>query len=245
MNYSPPYYLFNGVAFDKTTASASMFAAAPATGVTGTVLVRLVNAGSRMHVPSIVGSQTATPAVPGFSLIAEDGNPLPGDPRVQNEVFMAAGKVYDVMVNVPAAGGTALPVFDRQGSLSGNAASRDAGMLAYISINGAALPSSPALAPATANPDTYSSVLGASKPLVVSDPSKGVIANDINVYGVKVLTPPTKGTLTLNANGTFTYLPNAGWTSPDTFVYQANTGRPDGNRNTRRGARSRRPPASF
>jgi hypothetical protein len=49
-----------------------------------------------------------------------------------------------------------------------------------------------------------------------------VIANDINVYGVKVSTPPTKGTVTLNADGTFTYVPNAGWTAPDSFAYQAN-----------------------
>src|SRR6266478_2578166 len=58
VNYTPLYYLVNGHAFDKTNASASLFAAAPATGVTGSVLVRLVNAGLRMHVPSIVGAQT-------------------------------------------------------------------------------------------------------------------------------------------------------------------------------------------
>ena len=56
-----------------------------------------------------------TPAVSGFGLIAEDGNPLPGVRRIQNEVFMAAGKTYDVMMNVPAAAATALPIFDRQG----------------------------------------------------------------------------------------------------------------------------------
>ena len=56
----------------------------------------------------------------------------------------------------------------------------------------------------------------------MSDPSKGVIANDVNVYGVKVFTPPTKGTLTLNTDGTFTYVPNVGWTSPDSFVYGVN-----------------------
>ena len=51
---------------------------------TGTVLVRMVNAGLRMHVPSIVGSQTtgfngagASATVRGFTLIAEDGNPIP------------------------------------------------------------------------------------------------------------------------------------------------------------------------
>ena len=40
----------------------------------------MVNAGLRMHIPSIVGAQTgtATPATSGFSLIAEDGNALPG-----------------------------------------------------------------------------------------------------------------------------------------------------------------------
>jgi len=114
VNYTPLYYLFNGVAFNKTTAGTSLFAATPATGVSGLVLVRLVNAGLRMHVPSIVGTQTGVAVAPatvppsGFSLIAEDGNQLPGIPRVQSEVFMAAGKTYDVMINVPAAGGTAL-----------------------------------------------------------------------------------------------------------------------------------------
>jgi hypothetical protein len=221
VNYSPLYYLFNGVAFDKTHPSTSVFSAlVPANATPGTVLVRFVNAGLRMHVPSIVGALTGTPAVGGFSLIAEDGNPLPGTPRVQSEVFLAAGKTYDVMINKPATGATALPVFDRQLSLSGNATDRDAGMLAYISVNSAALPAAGALATAVANPDLYNSLVPGEM-LTVSDPSKGVIANDVNVYGVKVVTPPTKGTLTLNANGTFVYVPNTG-TTADSFVYQAN-----------------------
>src|ERR1700751_5692590 len=66
VNYTPLYYLINGRAFDKTNASASLFPASAVTGVatggTGNVLVRLVNAGLRMHVPSMVGSLT-TPAV--------------------------------------------------------------------------------------------------------------------------------------------------------------------------------------
>ncbi len=65
MNYTPLYYLINGVAFNKTNAGSSLFAAtsgSAASPATGTVLVRMVNAGLRMHVPSIVGSQT-TPAV--------------------------------------------------------------------------------------------------------------------------------------------------------------------------------------
>src|SRR5713101_7651269 len=156
VNYTPLYYTFNGVAFNKTSAGTSVFSASPATGVTGTVLVRFVNAGLRMHVPSIVGSQTGVAVAPatappaGFSLIAEDGNVLPGVPRVQSEVFLPAGKTYDVMINAPATVTTALPVFDRQLSLSGNGTARDAGMLAYIGINGAGLPTSPAIAAAVA-----------------------------------------------------------------------------------------------
>src|SRR5882672_10601408 len=143
VNYSPRYYLINGVAFNKTAPLASLVPTSPTNtlAVTGNVLVRLVNAGLRMHVPSIIGSLTGTaPGAPGFGLIAEDGNPLPGLTRVQNEVFLAAGKTYDVMINVPASGGTALPIYDRELSLSGNATARDAGMLAYIGVNGALLP---------------------------------------------------------------------------------------------------------
>jgi len=49
----------------------------------------------------------------------------------------------------------------------------------------------------------------------VSDPGKGVIANDTNVYGVQVV--GTVAGLTLNPNGTFTYLG-----SPTSFTYCAN-----------------------
>src|SRR5882672_5539927 len=135
----------------------------------------MVNAGLRMHVPSIVGAQTAgATSTAGFTLIAEDGNPLPGTPRVQSEVFMAAGKTYDVMINAPAAAAKALPIYDRQLSLSGNSTSRDGGMLAYLNINGATLTGLPS-GTAVARLDAYPALL-AGKTLSVSDPSKGLIA---------------------------------------------------------------------
>ncbi len=99
VNYDPRYFLINGVSYDQSIPGRSQFAT---TGLaTGSVLVRFVNAGLRMHVPSIVGAQTQTVsgAVPGVSLIAEDGNVLPGVPKVQNEVFLAAGKTQDVLIN--------------------------------------------------------------------------------------------------------------------------------------------------
>jgi len=229
VNYTPLYYLINGTAFDKNNASASLITATATSGtatsasntVSGGVLVRLVNAGLRMHVPSIVGSVTTTGSG-GMALIAEDGNPLPGLTRVQSEVFMAAGKTYDVMIKAPAASGNALPIFDRELSLSGNASSHDTGMLAYLAVNGASLPTDGAFATsaAVARDDSYSSLI-AGKTLTISDASKGLIANDTNVYGVHVLAGPTGGQLTLNVNGTFTYVPNAGTTS-DSFTYCAN-----------------------
>src|SRR6266513_1670814 len=223
VNYTPLYYLINGTAFDKTHADASRFLATPASGVTGTVLVRLVNAGLRMHVPSIVRAQTGTPtAVAGFSLIAEDGYLLPGVPRVLSEVFMPAGKTFDVMINVPAAAtAPALGIFDRELSLSANATARDAGMLAYVSVNGAGLPAAASFTAAVARPDTYNSLVPAGNTLAVSDPGKGVIANDTNVNGVTLLAAPTNGTVTLNRDGTFSYAPAATATS-DSFTYCAN-----------------------
>ncbi len=235
VNYDPRYYLVNGVAFDRTgtNANRSLFAATPA-NATGTVLVRFVNAGLRMHVPSIVGAQTGSPAVSGFSLIAEDGNVLPGKPRVQSEVFLAAGKTYDVLINAPVAAApatapSALPVFDRQLSLSNNN-QRDGGMQAYIGVNGATLTTSGAGSiglTAAAKPDSYFLVPGNA--LTVSDPAKGVIANDIGVYGVQLLSGPTSPCtpssalpcVTLNPDGTFVYVPAAGATA-GSFTYCAN-----------------------
>jgi hypothetical protein len=224
VDYTPLYFTINGAAFAKSNPSGSFFPSAPGvtvTATTGKVLLRLVNAGSRMHIPSIVGSRTqqltATnptgTAVPGFSLIAEDGNPLPGLPRVQSDVFMAPGKTYDLMINGPVAGTRALAIYDRELSLSANSTARDAGMLAYLNINGAVLTSLPSGA-AVARADTYNSVL-TGQTLVVSDPSKGVIANDTNVYGVRLV--GTVAGLTLNPDGTFTYTG-----APTTFTYCAN-----------------------
>lgn len=217
VNYDPRYYLINGVSFDRTNPGASTFAATSA-ATTGPVMLRFVNAGLRMHVPAVVGAQTGATPVSGFALIAEDGNVLPGNPRIQSEVFMAAGKTYDALINMPAASAWALPVFDRELSLSTNNA-RDGGMQGYISVNSSTAASAAAVANASVTGSTYFFVPG--KTLTVSDPAKGVAAKDSNVYGVQVKTPPSGGVLTLNPDGTFVYTPNQG-TTADSFVYQAN-----------------------
>ena len=56
-------------------------------------------------------------------------------------------------------------------------------MLAYIGVNGSTLPAGAAAVAATANPDSYPSVI-AGQTLTVSDPSKGLLANDVNVLAL-------------------------------------------------------------
>jgi Bacterial Ig domain len=167
VDYTPTYYLINGQSFDRTNPGASAVtpgvttctaASPPVCSTTtpyraGNVLLRYVNAGSHMHLPSVVGLQTA--------LIAEDGNlqpdvavgmtktahttcpsgitPIAGAcPKVQADWFMAAGKVLDLMVQ-PAHTTTYTaayyPTFDRELSLSANSIERDAGMQALVALN--------------------------------------------------------------------------------------------------------------
>ena len=237
VNYEPLYYLINGSSFDRsaTNGGNSLFSSSPAGGTTpvsGEVLLRFVNAGLRAHVPALVGAQATdsqAAVVSGMALIAEDGNVLPGARRIQSEVFLAAGKTYDVMINAPAAGAQAVPVFDRQLSLSTNN-QRDGGMTGYISVNANAAPGGAQGAQAIA--DHYFLVAGNT--LSVTDAGKGLVGNDIGIYGVQgvtgagaltlnadgTYTTVSGGTLTLNANGTFKYVPAAN--TSDSFSYCGN-----------------------
>ncbi|WP_244617332.1 choice-of-anchor Q domain-containing protein [Sulfurimicrobium lacus] len=213
VNYDPRYYLINGTSFDRSNSAASALSV-PASATQGRVMLRFVNAGLRMHIPSVVGAN--------MTLLAEDGNKLPGVPKVQSSVFLAAGKTYDVTIQPKQSaagtyGAATYAVFDRALGLSTNN-QRDGGMQTYISVAGGTPPASVA---AVARADTYSLVAG--NVLAVAEPAKGLIANDTGVYGVQLLTTPTGAgsILSLNADGTFTYTPGTGVTS-DSFSYCAN-----------------------
>ncbi len=60
-----------------------------------------------------------------------------------------------------------------------------------------------------------------------------VLANDSDAEGnmltANLVTGPTNGTLTLNANGTFSYVHNGSETTTDSFTYRANDGTVNGN----------------
>jgi VCBS repeat-containing protein len=80
-----------------------------------------------------------------------------------------------------------------------------------------------------ANADSYS--VSKNNALTVSAP--GVLANDTDANGdaltAALVSGPAHGTLTLSANGSFTYTPAAGYTGGDSFTYKANDGQLDSN----------------
>ena len=77
--------------------------------------------------------------------------------------------------------------------------------------------------------DTYTPT--EDTPLTVA--AAGVLANDTDADGdtltAVLVTGPTHGTLTLNADGSFTYTPAANYNGTDSFTYQANDGTADSN----------------
>ena len=91
-----------------------------------------------------------------------------------------------------------------------------------LSLNFALVPDLPD--PPVASPDAYSTV----KNTTLYVPAPGVLSNDTdpdstNITAVKV-TNPSVGTLTLNANGSFTYAPKRNWAGTTSFTYRAYDG---------------------
>lgn len=79
-------------------------------------------------------------------------------------------------------------------------------------------------APVAAN-DSFSTNLGAT--LTVGAAS-GVLANDLDAENdtlvASILTQPAHGTVTLQADGSFTYVPAVGYFGADSFTYKVNDG---------------------
>ncbi|MGI8984691.1 MAG: ELWxxDGT repeat protein, partial [Acidimicrobiales bacterium] len=79
---------------------------------------------------------------------------------------------------------------------------------------------SPVNDPPVAGEDTYETFV--DEPLSVAAP--GVLANDTDVDGdpltASSASVPPNGSVALNSNGSFNYVPNAGFVGTDTFTYQ-------------------------
>ena len=84
------------------------------------------------------------------------------------------------------------------------------------------------MTPRNKPPKAVTDVYSATEDTALNVAAKGVLGNDIDTNG-DALTPavetgPTKGTLTLNADGSFRYTPNANFSGKDSFTYRASDG---------------------
>ena len=228
VNYSPLYYLVNGAAFDRTNAGASTqsilpsTSTVPATATSGKVLLRFVNAGLRMHTPTVTNSK--------LTLLAEDANGLPGAPRIQSEVLLTPGKTSDVLISpsqtTPGVYDPATyAVFDRALSLS-TSNQRDGGMQAYVSVAGGApvgsAGSSTAATVLNASNKNFYCVAGST--LSITDPTLGVLAGATGANGAALAGAPSlpaNDTLNFKSDGTFSYA-STGPTCGGTFGYTVN-----------------------
>jgi hypothetical protein len=209
-DYVPTYFLINGKAYPVTTDIP--------VGTGSDVLLRFVNAGLKVHVPTLEGGLY-------MDLIAEDGNLYPF-PLTQYGVELPAAKTMDAVLNVGADGAYAL--YDRALSLT-NGSATGGGMLTRI-VAGAVIG-----AP-TAVSDAYSVLEDGSLTAdgVLPNP-EGVLFNDTGGAAKAVLVGgPSAGTLSggLAADGSFTYAPNLNFSGTDAFTYAANDGLGGPNSNT-------------
>ena len=201
IDYNPKYFLLNGTAFDAASPGSSTVAIPAA----GSVLVRLANAGLRTHVATIVGLD--------LDVRAEDGNLYP-TPRQLSAVPLPAGKTHDALATLADA--RTYAVYDRMLDLT-NADAPDGGMLAFLQVGAG----SPVVGGgASATNDSYQ--VAEDTALVQATP--GVLGNDSGLGNAAVVLSPSHGSLTLNANGAFTYTPEPDYAGPDAFVYSATGG---------------------
>ncbi|HEX7153789.1 MAG TPA: Ig-like domain-containing protein [Thermoanaerobaculia bacterium] len=86
--------------------------------------------------------------------------------------------------------------------------------------------------PPVSNPDAYNVAEGGT----LNVPAPGVLGNDSDPDGnpitATLVTGPSNGTLTLNADGSFEYEHDGSETTSDSFTYKANDGSVDGNTTT-------------
>lgn len=197
LTYKPRYFLVNGQPHSAATLSLN------AGAINETTLLRVLNAGLKTHVPTLLNDY--------LTLIAEDGKAYPFA-KTQYSMLLTAGKTMDVLFT-PAATGT-YALYDRSLHLS-TAGMADGGMFSHLEVgdNGG---------PAVAD-DAYS----VAEDSILTVPAPGVLGNDAPATTVSVDSPVNTtgyGALTLNSDGSFTYTPNPDFNGNDMFTYKATDG---------------------
>jgi len=203
LDYHPTYYLINGAvsppgeSFGVTVSQAT--------------LLRFLNAGLKSHSPTLGGGLY-------MSLVAEDGNLYPF-PVEQYGAELPPQKTMDAILNVGSAGSYAL--YDRALGLMNGAAS-GGGMYASI-VAGAAFG-----APVAAD-DGYAVDEDGTLTATAGDlTTPGVLDNDTDPDAdpltASLVSDVFGGTLSLAADGSFSYTPNPDFNGVDQFTYVANDG---------------------
>jgi len=200
LNYVPKYFLVNGQS--HTSASSPISLGTPGS----TVLLRMVNAGLETHAPMLQGAH--------MTLVAEDGSLYPYRAQ-QYLATLPAGKTMDATITVPA-NGQAYPLYDRRLRLSNavNGTSSANGMVNILRSGHV---------PVAAD-DAYST----DEDVVLNVAANGVLGNDadtdLDTLTAVLVGNVAHGNLVLNADGSFSYTPNANFSGTDSFTYKASDG---------------------
>ena len=174
-------------------------------------------------------------------VLANDTDPDQGDTRTVVSVNGSAAAVGQTMT---LASGARLTVnadgtftYDPTGALDGLRAGQTAvDAFIYVMADGGGLTSS-ATATVTVTgvndaPVAVADAYATDEDVTLTVPAaEGVLANDSDVDGdplsAVVVSGPSHGILTLNADGSFTYTPAGNFNGTDSFTYQANDGTAD------------------
>jgi hypothetical protein len=145
-------------------------------------------------------------------VVAEDGNLYPYA-KEEYSVLLAAGKTVDALW-FPSVPGT-YPVSDRALHLT-TAGASGGGLVAQLQVADGT--------PPEATDDAYAVAEDTVGGLTVAAP--GVLGNDNPSTGLTttLVSTTTSGSLALNADGSFTYIPNANFSGADSFSYKASNG---------------------
>ncbi|MGV8040683.1 MAG: Ig-like domain-containing protein [Thermoanaerobaculaceae bacterium] len=199
---------------------------------------RLQSPGGMIAMLTFTGGVVTTPpvAVNDIATVAEDSNvvisvlandydtpqPPPNEGLDPASLAIVVPPLHGAAVPAPAGTVTYTPAANYFGSDTFSYIVRDAAGAASnpgvvtVTVTGVA-------DPPVAVADAYL-VSGA----LLSVPPLGVLANDSDPDGdtltANLVTGPAKGTLSLFANGSFTYAPSVGATGTDTFTYRASDG---------------------
>ncbi|MFP5576771.1 MAG: S8 family serine peptidase [Acidimicrobiia bacterium] len=148
---------------------------------------------------SYSGTSMATPHVTGGIILAATQSPLLDPAGLRNAILLKATPTDGLEGNTVTGGRLDVSTFGGN-TKSGNT-------------------------PPAADPESYTTPQGST----LTVPAPGVLDGDHDPDGdrlsASIQTLPTSGTLTLKADGSFTYKPNRKFTGTDSFTYTADDGR--------------------